>query len=141
MCIASHPETDVHESHRLPWDAQAPRAARAIVRKVLDGWACLDADGVYTVTLVVSELVTNVVQHAEDPSDQLELHLLMEAGRTLRVAVADGSAVEPVVRDLDDTATNGRGLQLVSTLVDRWGVERSTHGKSVWVELDLPSPD
>jgi hypothetical protein len=59
-----------------------------------------------------------------------------EAG-VLRVAVADGSRLLPVVKSYDRTAVTGRGLQLVAELADRWGVEFTDNGKVVWFELEL----
>ncbi len=63
------------------------------------------------------------------------LHLEAEPA-SLLVAVSDGSAVEPIVRELSGTEESGRGMAIVSTLVGRWGVEPWGPGKRVWVRLD-----
>jgi hypothetical protein len=53
----------------------------------------------------------------------------------LRVSVADGSAVRPVVRQLSGHEPRGRGMQVVAALAARWGREDHHGGKRVWVEL------
>ncbi len=58
----------------------------------------------------------------------------------LRVEVADASQVAPAPRHAgaDVDATNGRGLELVELLCDRWGWYPDGSGKRVWCEI---SPD
>lgn len=81
--------------------------------------------------LVVSELVTNALLHGQAP-----VVVRVEAsGELVRLEVDDASNL-PLVRPVTSTeAITGRGLSLVSALVDRWGVERTAHGKTVWAEL------
>ena len=84
------------------------------------------------VVLLVSELVTNAVLHAGSP---VQVALWRRAGN-VRVEVADESSVMPGVRDYDDEATTGRGLDLVEMMAQGWGVEpRHPRGKTVWFEL------
>lgn len=66
----------------------------------------------------------------------------MPAG-VLRVGVHDTNPDLPSVGDAPDlTAEGGRGVLLVSTLADRWGIEvTETGGKAVWFELDVPRDD
>ncbi|WP_242658129.1 ATP-binding protein [Klenkia brasiliensis] len=88
------------------------------------------------VELLVSELVANVVDHAGDESVlTVEVSL---ADTWLRIAVVDGSAIRPVVHELDHTAARGRGMQIVEAVADRWGADEHHGGKRVWVELDAP---
>ncbi|WP_328955516.1 ATP-binding protein [Kitasatospora purpeofusca] len=58
----------------------------------------------------------------------------------LRVEVADASQIAPAPRHAgaDVDATNGRGLELVELLCDRWGWYSDGSGKRVWCEI---SPD
>lgn len=60
-------------------------------------------------------------------------------GGALRVTVADGNPDLPAVGLAPAlTAEGGRGVLLVSTLADRWGVEQVPGGgKAVWFELDV----
>ncbi len=94
-----------------------------------------------TVVLLISELVTNAVVHAGGPA-VLRLLLPEAAARAgaLRVEVADASAHAPRPRGAaaSDDDTNGRGLELVSGLADRWGWHREGPGKRIWCELDCP---
>jgi anti-sigma regulatory factor (Ser/Thr protein kinase) len=88
------------------------------------------------VALLVTELVTNVVDHVGGEAVMtLELTL---AGDWLRIAVADGSSVRPVVRALDSDNPRGRGLRLIQAIADRWGSEDHRGGKRVWLELRPP---
>jgi anti-sigma regulatory factor (Ser/Thr protein kinase) len=87
--------------------------------------------------LLVSELVTNAVQHSESrrPGGSVTLVVTDLAGG-LRVEVIDeGSAHSvPVVRD-DLCGTHGRGLFLVQSLADDWGYLRDGDGTTVWFRL------
>jgi anti-sigma regulatory factor (Ser/Thr protein kinase) len=88
------------------------------------------------VRLLVSELVTNAVRHAElTPGDVIRL--VVDAGDgVLRVEVHDpGGGFVPVAPAPDPARASGWGLYLVAELADRWGVESdgTTH---VWFELD-----
>ena len=86
--------------------------------------------------LLVSELVSNVVDHVQGEA-VLSLELGLADG-WLRIAVADGSSVRPVVRELQQERPRGRGLQLVEAIADRWGAEDHQGGKRVWFELTPP---
>ena len=83
--------------------------------------------------LLVSELVTNAVAHA-DPPVVLRVHVDEE--RT-RVEVTDGVRDVPVVRDPPPTALGGRGVMFVDRLASSWGTseEDGDAAKAVWFEL------
>ena len=83
--------------------------------------------------LLVSELVTNAVAHA-DPPVVLRVHVDEE--RT-RVEVTDGVREVPVVRDPPPTALGGRGVMFVDRLSSSWGTseEDGEAAKAVWFEL------
>jgi two-component sensor histidine kinase len=109
--------------------------ARHVTLEILRGWdAGHDPDDA---ALLISELVSNVVDHAgSETTLTLELAL---AGEWLRLSVADGSAIRPVVRELRQEEPRGRGLQLVEAIAQRWGVEDHHGGKRVWFELRPPA--
>lgn len=113
-------------------DAGAIRSARAFVVGVVT------ADGVgefaERVALVTSELASNAVLHARS---DFVVHV-GAIGRTVRVAVFDRSDELPVDRGFDAAAVTGRGLAIVESVADRWGVDVMADGagKWVWAELD-----
>ena len=81
--------------------------------------------------LVVSELVTNAVRHAEPPM-RLEIQANDER---VTVAVADGSPGRPTPRTPTDDAEGGRGLPMINLLAAETGVRPSPPGKTVWAAL------
>ena len=105
--------------------------ARHVTQDLLRAWGSPhDLDDA---ALLVSELVANVVDHVQGEA-VLSLELAL-AGDWLRISVADGSAVRPVVRELRGERPRGRGLQLVEAIADRWGAEDHEGGKRIWFEL------
>ncbi|MCW2536480.1 MAG: ATP-binding region ATPase domain protein [Modestobacter sp.] len=94
-------------------------AARRVVREVLSAWG--GPQDHQDAELLVTELVANVVDHV-DGDASLGLEVALSDG-WLRIAVADSSAIRPVVRELSGESTRGRGLQLVAAIAERWGVE------------------
>lgn len=117
----------------MPTAASVPTARRVVV-DLLTAWGAPHDLG--DAGLLVSELVANVVDHVGgDAAFTLELVL---AGDWLRVSVTDGSAIRPVVRELEGSAPRGRGMRLVQQIADRWGADDHEGGKRVWLELAPP---
>lgn len=85
-----------------------------------------------TLVLLISELVTNAVVHTGCPA---VLRMLL-GGPGVRLEVADTSAHPPARRHADGEDTNGRGLELVDGLADRWGWQPEGAGKRIWCEID-----
>ncbi|MFF0114758.1 ATP-binding protein [Streptomyces prasinus] len=87
--------------------------------------------------LIVSELVTNAVQHSG--GTQITFTLTVDAG-FLRISVHDEMPGRPVVRNTGDDAERGRGLFLVQCLTaahgGTWGT--SNDGATTWCHLALP---
>jgi anti-sigma regulatory factor (Ser/Thr protein kinase) len=107
--------------------------ARRVVAERLAEWQVNGEVGEVTV-LLVSELVTNAMQHGGAP-----IRLVADTTPSgLRVEVYDGSTdVFPALRDTRADAPGGRGLRLVDTLADRWGSTSAEDGKCVWFEIDV----
>lgn len=86
--------------------------------------------------LLVSELVTNAVKHAnlQGTPGTVGLRVAVE-DHLLRVEVSDGDPVMPQVGDGSVDAPSGRGLLIIDRLADRWGCFRAGVGKVVWLEL------
>ena len=117
---------------RLSGGPTAPARARTALRSLDRTVADLRDD----VDLLVSELVTNSVQHARvGPDDSIEMKLAVDE-RQIRVEIADhGPGFEPRPRGPDRHSRSGWGLYLVDQLSDRWGVSR-TDGTAAWFEID-----
>ncbi|MFE6686689.1 ATP-binding protein [Streptomyces sp. NPDC057743] len=90
-----------------------------------------------TLILLISELVTNAVVHT-GASARVRLCFSGSGAvvGTVRVEVVDTSARPPRPRHADGEDTNGRGLELVDGLADRWGWQREGAGKRIWCEVD-----
>ncbi|NUP34951.1 MAG: SpoIIE family protein phosphatase [Streptomycetaceae bacterium] len=117
----------------LPAEPPVVARARELTRKTLHDW---DLESLVDIAeLLVSELVTNALRYGAGP---IRLRLLR--GRNLLCEVADAVPSLPRLREARDTDEGGRGMQLVTTLADRWGSRRAGHGKIVWLELPLPDP-
>ena len=89
------------------------------------------------VVLMTSELVTNVVLHANT-----EVTVSITRGPPVRVEVRDGAAATEAFRKLigasampGPSSTGGRGLALVRALASQVGLEDDPNGgKIVWFE-------
>jgi anti-sigma regulatory factor (Ser/Thr protein kinase)/anti-anti-sigma regulatory factor len=118
----------------LPCDAGAPASARRLVHEMCPQWQ-VDNGLEDTAEFVVSELVSNAVEHA-----CTGVGLTLERGPCgLRVAVRDASPVGfpgPVERSIDPLGrVRGRGLELVESLTTAWGVDVQPDGNTVWAEI------
>jgi serine phosphatase RsbU (regulator of sigma subunit)/PAS domain-containing protein/anti-sigma regulatory factor (Ser/Thr protein kinase) len=111
----------------LPWSPESAGLARRVVQQQLAEWH-LD-ELIMPTELIVSELIGNVVRHARGP---IRLRLIRSS--TLTCEVWDGSQAAPRRRHAAVTDEDGRGLQLVSAMAQRWGTRYVTGGKITWAE-------
>jgi anti-sigma regulatory factor (Ser/Thr protein kinase) len=104
---------------------------------VLISWG-LDEDETYDALLMVSELVTNAVEHALPP---IALHLQTTTDRGgrahVRIDVTDGG---PAPGPGPWTATcadeeHGRGRQVVTALADTIGIWHGAHTTDHWADF------
>lgn len=112
-------------------DLRAVSEVRRALRELLSHW---DVPGrSETAELLTSELVTNALVH----TDHDAIVTATVSPRGLRVEVRDfvGRRPKPRVPNADD-GTHGRGLVLVQSLADAWGVRAHGVGKAVWFELN-----
>ena len=108
----------------------APRQARWWMAELLRRNG-LDHE-LHDVMVMVSELATNAVKHG---GGGFEVGAFVDADH-LRVEVTDTDPNIPQVQWVPAGATSGRGLLIVETLSDAWGVTaREGGGKAVWFEL------
>jgi len=115
--------------------SHACRAARRFVHYAAGQW--LGPEKLDEVLSVVSELVDNAALHAHTP---MVLNLSpAEGGDHVRIELYDGSTAPPTPVAADgnhnDVTSPGLGLQIVQSMVLRWGVEVMPDGKMVWAEV------
>lgn len=127
----------------LPGSPAAPGSVRALVRAAFTDWAGLGLTGPdgaarlgEDATAVVSELVTNAVVHA---GTEVEVDWRLEESGAFVVEVHDQHPAraprDPADEAPYDTPEHGRGLRLVATLAESWGVTYRTGRKTVWARL------
>ncbi|MEV6759338.1 ATP-binding protein [Streptomyces sp. NPDC051105] len=111
-------------------DLRAVPEARRELRELLRHWGKPGRSEI--AELLTSELVTNALVH----TDREAVLTAVVGPSQLRVEVRDFVGRRPRVRAPDTGGTHGRGLVLVDSLADAWGVQPHEVGKSVWFELD-----
>jgi anti-sigma regulatory factor (Ser/Thr protein kinase) len=112
-------------------DPTAPLMVRRSLRGILNEKGDPIADDAL---LSASELVTNAVEHTDhggefrawDPKPDVPM----------RMEVEDGDPTIPVPLAGEPGRINGRGLMLVESVSDAWGVFATPLGKVVWAEFD-----
>jgi anti-sigma regulatory factor (Ser/Thr protein kinase) len=119
----------------LESNTRAPRRARHEIAEHLDGE--LASERTQDAVLLVGELVTNSLLHA-DSGETHEIVVELVIGlNAVRVMVTDGgSSSMPIIQPLDSKRPGGRGLFLVESLSDRWGMTREgSRETQVWFEM------
>ena len=112
---------------------RAVREARQYVQSGLLG--TFPEDRLDDLVLVVSEVVTNAVLHGAPPGT-LGIFLSEDL---VRIEVSDSSSAAPVQGPFNEESHRGRGIGLLDSLADRWGVVVGPgEGKIVWFEVDRP---
>jgi hypothetical protein len=113
----------------------APSLARNLVSDACLAWGMTDM--LHGARMVMSELVTNALEHAGTPMTVV----VSRRGSGLHMAVADESAVAPRIRQparprpgepLDD---RGHGLLIVGAVATIWSSMPTPTGKVVWAVL------
>ena len=126
----------------LPPESGAPRAARAMVHHACVDWE-IPIETENAAALVVSELATNAVVHAETPlraGVELSDEVLWIRVRDLRPDLP----LRLFARSRKLVGSPGRGprhfgLHVVSALARNWGVTEQPDAKTVWAQLPLSS--
>lgn len=86
-----------------------------------------------TMTIIVSELVSNAVLHGKRP---VVLTLRNEReGVTVEVADGDAGIADVRTPDNHERRVGGKGLLIVASLADCWGARPSHRGKTVWTTI------
>jgi serine/threonine-protein kinase RsbW len=127
--------TDAEErfAFELPGTPEAGWAAR---RALLARNGALPRPVRDDVRLLLTELVTNAVRHADaGPARLVRVELRQRRG-AVRVAVCDeGPGFAPEATRSRPDETGGWGLVLVDRIADRWAVTRTATGTCVWFEI------
>jgi two-component sensor histidine kinase len=113
-------------------DVTAPQRARAAVQSLLDD---PNDSFAWEVTLATSELVTNVITHTALGGEMSVWNAT--PGIPLRIEVHDYESTRPHLAARP--STGGRGLRIVESVADTWGVTPTLTGKFVWAEFRRPS--
>jgi anti-sigma regulatory factor (Ser/Thr protein kinase) len=123
----------VRVEHELPVSPEAAAEARHALDDIGDA---VPDTKMRDVRLLVSELVTNAVRHANLSIGDVILLVFEIADHSFRVEVHDpGGGFVPTAPAPDPARPSGWGLYLVAELADRWGVD-SDDRTLVWFELD-----
>jgi anti-sigma regulatory factor (Ser/Thr protein kinase) len=88
--------------------------------------------------LVLSELMSNAVRHADPlPGTQVRVAWTLTGGM-LEIAVSDGGGQgRPHTEVPSPTSIGGRGLSIVEYLSSCWGVRTCEPGTTVWATLPV----
>jgi anti-sigma regulatory factor (Ser/Thr protein kinase) len=114
----------------LPRSPSSVVTARRFINARTAAWS-FPAPARDQLVLIGSELVTNAVLHART---ELTLTLELHPDR-VRISVRDHSRAPATLRHYRPDALTGRGLGVVATLSDSWGISAAPDGKVVWAEL------
>lgn len=128
--LAERPDV-VRSGWHFDVSEHAPGTARSHVRRVCERWS-VDVEVREAAEIVVTELVTNAVEHA--------------ASRSVVEVERRTSSFRMTVRDFDTSAlpeatlpppssSRGRGLAMVAAVSREWGVHHHADGKTVWAEM------
>jgi anti-sigma regulatory factor (Ser/Thr protein kinase) len=110
---------------------------RSLMARTVQGWTGCDEEVVYTVEVLLSELVTNAVRYTtgSDVTVQAQLN-----GRELTLRAIDSCGKPPKLSIAEEGDEGGRGLMLCAALADEWDWRSRAVGKEVWARLTVPGP-
>lgn len=118
----------------LASDPGASAQAREQIRAAFGD--ALPAPLLHDLTVVVTELVGNSVEHG--PGEVVQVRLKIADDGTIRGEIEDQGKGEVAIREMAEDPSDGLGLRIVDWLTDRWAVyEGSTH---VWFEMGEREP-
>ncbi|MCA2229987.1 ATP-binding protein [Nonomuraea aurantiaca] len=113
-----------------PADASVPAARHSVGAQVRRWGFAEEGD---TAELLVTEVVANAIPHTSDPI-QVRLSGTHDVLR-VEVEQQGASAQLPAAKLPSTEDESGRGLFLLESLSQEWGVDRTETGNVVWFEL------
>ena len=125
---------EAHGRRKFRGNAEQVAAARRfVVSAIHGGGPARDVS-----RLLVSEAATNALLHSASGDGGTFTVEYVISDHLVRVEVHDGGGpTSPRRRVHDLESMTGRGLDLFDALSDRWGVDGTPNGWTVWFELDL----
>jgi two-component sensor histidine kinase len=126
--------TDPAESLVFELNA-GPMAGPGARRALLTGNGALPSSVRDDVLLLVTELVTNAVRHANAGPDGVVRVELRRGPDFVRVAVSDDGAGFKAEAPLERDQADGWGLALVDRIADRWAITPTASGTCAWFEM------
>ena len=115
---------------RYPSDPTSVSKARAFVADTL---ADVAQEVRERAVLITSELATNAINHA---GGDFTVTAALSSGH-IQLAVTDVGGGKPILCDPGPMDAHGRGLLILSSLADQWGVDAEPASTTVWCMLDL----
>ena len=113
-------------------------AGRAARRAVVAGEGELPPAVCDDVLLLVTELVTNAVRHADiGPDEALRVELRRWSTRVRVEVMHPGDEFTEERARRSRSGAGGWGLELIDQIAARWGVGRAGSGTCVWFELEF----
>ena len=121
----------------LPFAASSVGVARRRLMSDLTAADICDS-AVCDVALVLSELLSNALRHADPlPGGNIEVSWCLDAD-CVQVSVSDGGGeTRPELGEPTPGATGGRGLRIVAKLSRGWGTSHGDAGTTVWARVPV----
>jgi sigma-B regulation protein RsbU (phosphoserine phosphatase) len=136
-------QTDGIREHAFRTEA-SPEKARAAVKKAMDAMARYvhDENVLYDLDLCLTEACANAVKHAypEDAPGDVEFRVQVDFGRSIAVEVSDWGAplsVQGEPSAPDPEAESGRGLYIISKLMDAFEIKKHDGRKSLFFRKNI----
>lgn len=124
-------------SLRVPFAASSVSAVRRDLRTWLKERGS-QGERIDDARVVVSELVANAVRHAQPLADGCLVVTWSVGSRGLEISVTDGgSPTTPHTVEAPASATSGRGMSIVETLVTDWWLEHAPSRTTVHTVMPL----
>jgi anti-sigma regulatory factor (Ser/Thr protein kinase) len=111
------------------------KAARDVAGELLREAGHSD-EFLFALRLVVSELMTNAVEHGS-PGEQIHLELTLYRDHAY-VSIHNVGAGVDMTKLRKGRPDRGRGLEIVAALSDRWGIDSSRAGTTMTARVSRP---